>query len=94
LPYVEERTSVLRIVVLGPGCAQCNDLEQKIMTILSETNISASLEHITDIKEIAKSGIMRTPALLLNSKPVAFGTFSSNKKLKALIEEAYAEIIK
>ncbi|RPI52819.1 MAG: thioredoxin family protein [Deltaproteobacteria bacterium] len=43
--------------VLGPGCSQCNQLEQDVMRAMAETVIVAVNEHITDIKEISRHGI-------------------------------------
>jgi len=73
---------VLNIVVLGPGCSQCNRLEQVVMQVLSELRLDAALEHVTDVKEIAKYGFVSTPALVLNGKIVAMGTVPSARKIK------------
>jgi len=54
-PYEEASRTSLHIVVLGPGCSQCNRLEQTVKQALTEMGLPASVEHVTDIKEIAKS---------------------------------------
>jgi small redox-active disulfide protein 2 len=72
----------LSIVVLGPGCSQCNRLEQLVMRVLGELGLGASLEHVTDIREIANYGFVSTPALVINGKIVAMGTLPSAKKVK------------
>lgn len=78
----------LSIVVLGPGCSQCNRLEQLVKQVLTELQLGVSVDHVTDIKEIAKYGIVSTPALLVNGKIVARGTVPSAKKIKELLVEA------
>ncbi len=52
---VEEQESwLLKIVILGPGCAQCNDLERAVVQELSRRKIPAGVEHRTDPVEIAR----------------------------------------
>ena len=78
----------LDIKVLGQGCAQCDNLEQTLMELLTETAIPASLEHIRDIREIARYGVMTVPALLIDGKTVVRGSIPSKEKLRLLLMEA------
>ncbi len=84
-PYEEALGTSLRIVVLGPGCAQCDRLEQTVKQALTEMSLPASVEHVTDIKEIARYGVATTPALVVNGKIVASGTVPSVTKIKELL---------
>ena len=84
-PCEEALGTSLRIVVLGPGCAQCDRLEQTVKQALTEMSLPASVEHVTDIKEIARYGVATTPALVVNGKIVASGTVPSVKKIKELL---------
>lgn len=84
-PYVKTDSPHLDIVVLGPGCSQCNHLEQIVMKLLTELKIKASLEHVTDLKEISNYGMIRTPALAINGKVVASGIAPNEKKVKQLL---------
>ena len=72
-PYDEDDSEGLEIKVLGPGCAQCDRLEMELMEIMIEMNLPADLEHITDIKEIGKYGVMGMPALIVNGKVMCTG---------------------
>jgi small redox-active disulfide protein 2 len=74
-------TQDLVIKVLGQGCSNCNVLTQRIMEILTELNLAADLEHVTDIKEIARYGAMLSPALVINGKIVARGTVPARAQL-------------
>lgn len=87
-PCEEASEGPLRIVILGPGCYQCNHLEQTVMQVLNEMALPASLEHVTDIKEMAQYGFVRTPALIINGQIVAKGTVPSVKKIKEWLTEA------
>ncbi len=57
-PFEEEPPSGLEIKVLGPGCPQCDGLEQELMAVVSQIQITANIEHVRDIKEIARWGVM------------------------------------
>jgi len=89
-PYEDVADKGLRIVVLGPGCSQCNRLEQVVMQVLSEMGLGASLEHVTDIKELATYGLVRTPALVINGKVVASGTAPPAKRIMEWLTQAVA----
>ena len=67
-PVEEETPNGIQIKVLGPGCVQCDRLEQDLMQVMSETGIVADIEHVRDIKEIGRYGVLGTPALLINGQ--------------------------
>jgi len=75
----------LKVVILGPGCAQCNDLEQAVLQELGRLNIPAAVEHVTDIKEIGRYGIVRTPALVVNGKIVSAGIVPNSRRLREIL---------
>ena len=87
-PYDEEVSEGLEIKVLGPGCSQCDMLDKILIEVLSEMNILADMEHVRDIKEIGKYGVMGTPALVINGKVVSVGKVPGKKKLKEWLSES------
>jgi hypothetical protein len=86
----EEETAGLVIKVLGQGCTNCRELTQRIMGVMSELNLAADLEHVTDIKAIARYGVLGSPALLINGKVLAVGTVPSKKQLTVWLKQAGA----
>jgi small redox-active disulfide protein 2 len=80
LPPAQEEQGLV-IKVLGQGCANCQAFSQRIMEVLSELNLAADFEHVTDIKEIARYRILQSPALLINGKLVAVGRVPSKAQL-------------
>lgn len=82
LPYQEEAGGGLSVVILGPGCSQCNRLEQLAQSALIELNLPASLEHVTDLKEISNYGFVPTPALVINGRIVSKGSVPNINKIK------------
>ncbi len=87
-PVDEVTSGPLKVVVLGPSCSMCNSLEQTVLQVLSELGLPASLEHVTDIDQIARYGLTRLPALLVNGKAVALGTVPTAKRIKEWLAAA------
>ncbi len=87
-PFEEDSSGGIEIKVLGPGCAQCDRLEKELMEVMAETNTAADVEHIRDIKEIGKYGIMGTPALLINGEVKSVGSVPSKTKLIEWLNQA------
>ena len=78
---------MLTIKVLGTGCCRCNDLEKMCFDVLAENNIDADLQKVTDIKEIARLGVMNTPALIINDKLMVSGKLPTKPTLLHWIME-------
>jgi hypothetical protein len=88
----EEPSHVLNIAVLGMGCTRCSQLENDVRDLLSEMNIAANLRHITDLKEIARYGLLGSPALVINNKVLSVGEVPPKSKIRQWIIEAYNPI--
>jgi hypothetical protein len=86
-PFEEEAPEGLEIKVLGPGCVQCDRLEQELMQVMAETRIMADIEHIRDVKKIGRYGVMGTPALLINGQVMSVGKVPPRNKLKEWLKE-------
>ena len=87
-PHEEEAPGGMDIKVLGPGCTQCDKLERELMEVMVELRLAASIEHVTDLKEIAKYGVMGTPALIVNGKVKAVGRVPPRNKIVQWLKEA------
>ncbi|HED23545.1 MAG TPA: thioredoxin family protein [Firmicutes bacterium] len=75
----------MEIKVLGTGCPKCNKLEKLVKEILEETKIEADIKKVTDINEIARAGVMLTPALVVNGEVRTSGKVPSKEELKIMI---------
>ncbi len=89
-PYVDDAPKGLDVKILGAGCTQCHTLTQIIMEVLTELNLPAGVDHVTDIRDIARYGIMGSPALLINGKAVAVGSVPHRDRIKKWLIEASA----
>lgn len=87
-PHDEENRGPISVRVVGPGCAECNRLEQSVMRALNELGLPASLEHVTDMKEVSKYGYIATPGLIINDEIVSGGAVPSINKIKEWLEYA------
>lgn len=71
--------------VLGPGCPRCRQLAQNAMRAVSELGIPYNVEKVTDINEIAKYGIVATPALVVDGEVKSKGKVLSPEEIKELL---------
>ncbi len=73
------------VKILGGGCAKCNKLEKNAIEALDELGKEYEIEHVTDFAEIAKYGVMSTPALVVDEKVVVSGKVLNKSKLKEIL---------
>ncbi|HUU49529.1 MAG TPA: thioredoxin family protein [Nitrospinota bacterium] len=77
----------MKIKILGPGCPNCQRMEEMAAKALNELNAKAEIEHIKDMKEISKY-VMVTPGLVVNEKVKHEGKpLPTPEKVKELIKE-------
>ncbi|MFP3929032.1 MAG: thioredoxin family protein [Desulfobacteraceae bacterium] len=87
-PVEDAPSGDVQIKVLGPGCTQCDRLEQELVEVMSETGIAADVQHVRDAKEIASYGVMGTPALIINNEVKAVGRVPPKANLIKWLREA------
>ena len=75
------------IIVYGSGCANCKKLEQMCYNALQELQIDASVEKVTDLQEIMKTGILSTPGLEINGKMISSGKLPTQSTLVHWIQD-------
>jgi hypothetical protein len=90
-PYERSTLEGLEIKVLGGGCSCCDDVEQDLMTLMTEMALVADIEHVIDAAEIGNYGVTGTPALIINGEVKAVGAMPKKPLLKALLSEAIAK---
>lgn len=76
------------IQVFGIGCPKCVELEQTVRNIVAERSLDATVEKVTDLKEIMKAGILSTPAIALNGKLIFSGRVPSRKEVEDMLQPA------
>lgn len=73
---------MMNIIVLGAHSKECIDLEHNLMKALEQMGLDVEFKKISDIKEIAKYGILLYPALMVNGKLMFEGVVPSIHELK------------
>lgn len=84
----EEPLTGLQIIVLGPGCARCTQLERDVRESLADLQLPGELIHVDDLRAIARYGVMGTPALIVNGKVVSAGTTPTRQQIKEWLRAA------
>ena len=76
----------MEIKVLGTGCAKCKTTYQTIEKVISENNLEdVKLTKVEDIVEILNSGIMATPAVVVDGAVKVKGHVPSEKEVKQIL---------
>ncbi|MFB8797156.1 MAG: thioredoxin family protein [Microcoleus sp.] len=78
--------TTIRVEVLGTGCKKCQQLEANAKEAIATLNLDAEILHITDPIEIAKRGVMSTPALTINGKVVSKGKAIAPAEIQPLLQ--------
>jgi small redox-active disulfide protein 2 len=78
------------IKVLGPGCANCVNLERITREAVETLGLDATIEKVTDFPTIAGYGVMATPALVVDEQVVVSGRVPSETEVRGLLQPASA----
>lgn len=78
--------NIMKIKILGPGCANCQRLEERTKEAVEALGLDVNLEKVTDAAEIASYGIMRTPGLVVNDTVVVAGRVPSTREISDLLK--------
>jgi len=77
----------MKIQIAGPGCLRCQTTEKNVINACAELDLAADISHIFDVKDIAKLGIMMTPAVIVDGKVVMSGKVPTVGELKAILSQ-------
>ena len=81
----------MKIKVLGPGCARCQQLEKTVNEVVKELSIDAEIEHVRDINKIMEYPILSTPGLVIDEKLVCSGRVPTRAEVITFITAALAK---
>ncbi len=81
---------MLTIKVLGPGCQNCQKVEQIAKKVVTTLSVDAAVHKVTDMKEIMRYSILATPGLVVNEKVVCAGRIPSEAEVTTWITNALA----
>lgn len=81
---------MLSIKVLGPGCANCQKVEQVAKKVVATLSVDATLQKVTEMQDIMKYPILATPGLVINEKLVCAGRIPSEAEVTTWVTNALA----
>ena len=85
---VGSQSDAASILILGPGCKNCQALEANTRAALEQMgDTTSTIGHVTDFAEIAKYGIMSTPGLVVDGKVVSYGKVLKPEDIVALFKK-------
>lgn len=81
----------MKIQVLGSGCPTCKKLYELTQKAVEELGLKDQVEYITGaegMQRIIQMGVMSSPVLAVDGKPVMVGFLPDIEKVKSLLKEA------
>jgi small redox-active disulfide protein 2 len=78
----------LTIKVLGPGCANCNKVEELAVKAVEQMGVEAELIKVKRPSEWADYGLLRTPGLVINEKLVCSGRIPTLAEITTWLADA------
>jgi small redox-active disulfide protein 2 len=81
---------MLSIKVLGPGCANCEKVEEIAKKVVATLSIDATVTKLADRAVWQKYGLLSTPGLVINEKLMCGGRIPSEAEVTTWIANALA----
>jgi small redox-active disulfide protein 2 len=63
----------MKVQILGTGCAKCRALTANAEKAIAELGIDAEIEKVENIADIARMGVLMTPALAIDGQIKSVG---------------------
>jgi small redox-active disulfide protein 2 len=77
----------VEIKILGSGCEKCKRLAEQTEQMVTQLNIKASIQKVTNINEISHYGVLILPALIIDGKVKTAGRVPPIDELKRILME-------
>lgn len=75
----------MKIQILGPGCANCRNMEANAREAAARLGIEAEYDKITSADEIVEMGVMRTPGLAFDGTVQRSGKVLTSDEIAELL---------
>jgi small redox-active disulfide protein 2 len=77
---------MMKIEVLGSGCAKCKILEERVREAVKKAGLDATVEHVYDMDKIIATGILGTPALVVDGNVKFSGRLPNVDELVSILK--------
>jgi small redox-active disulfide protein 2 len=78
---------MVKIEILGTGCAKCKSLLKNVEKAVLESGIKAEIVKVDSIQEIMERGVMMTPALYVDGESKMMGRTATVEEIKRLLKK-------
>ena len=75
----------VQLLVLGTGCAKCNQLYAVTEQAAKEAGVAYELSKVSDLRQIMALKVMVTPALVVNGNLKVAGRVPSVEEIKKML---------
>lgn len=83
---------MINIKVLGPGCMNCEKVEQNTRNAVTYMGLEAEISKVTDREKMQKYGLLATPGLVINEKLVCAGRIPEEGEVMTWLADAMMEV--
>jgi len=80
--------SVVEVRLYGASCSSCEQLDAMVMQVLSREGLRVDYQHVTDVSEIARAGVITIPALVVAGSVILSGHVLPEKQLQRILLKA------
>jgi len=77
----------VEIKVLGPGCPKCQQTEKVVKEAVAESGVNAQIEKVTNLLDIARYGVLGTPAVVVDGEVKSVGKVPSKEDVRKWIKK-------
>jgi len=77
----------MKFEVLGTGCAKCDTAEKIVKEAIKKSGVDAEVVKVSDRMEIAKSGVLMTPAVIMDGQVKLVGKIPDIEEVLGWINE-------
>ncbi len=81
----------MKIQVLGSGCPTCKQLFEETKKVVKDLNIDVEVEYITDVSKMIEMGVMSSPVLAVDGKPVLTGGGKSKEDIRKALQNNFSK---
>jgi len=74
------------IKVLGSGCQKCKLAEAIVRQVVDESGVDATVEKVTNLKDIVAYGVIGTPAVVVDGVVRSVGTVPRKEEVRAWLK--------
>ena len=82
---------MITIKVLGPGCMNCEKVEQNTRNAVTYMGLEAEISKVTDREKMQNYGLLATPGLVINEKLVCAGRIPEEGEVMTWLADAMME---